>query len=94
MYDDMYIPWTPRLGGLRKPAPVEQQPSTQKPGVCTRTLHIARAIMTYAVEPFPEAARALSAAIAAYIRGTLDIDLTGDPLSWAVIQGPEPSPAF
>ena len=41
--------------------------------------------MAYAVEPFPEAARAISAAFAAYIRGALDINLMGDPHSWAVI---------
>jgi hypothetical protein len=88
MYDDMYIPWTPR-SILRKPAPEEaqpQQPAAQAaPKVCTRTLHIARAIMAYAVEPFPEAARAISAAFAAYIRGALDINITGDPHSWAVV---------
>ena len=55
MFDDMNIPWTPRLGGLRKPAPEEkQQPTIQAPKVCTRTLHIARAIMAYALDPFPK----------------------------------------
>jgi hypothetical protein len=79
MFDDMYIPWTPRCI-LRTPAP---QPTS--PEVCTRTLHIARAIMAYAVEPFPEAARAISAAFAAYIRGAIQLNLVGDPSSWAVI---------
>jgi hypothetical protein len=72
MYDDMYIPWTPRLGGLRKTVPATPAPQTT-PGVCTRTLHIAKAIITDALKPFPEAAYAIGAAFIAYYRGQLDI---------------------
>ena len=73
MLDDMNIPWTPRLGGLRKPAPTTPAPKTT-PGVCTRTLHIAKAIITDALKPFPEAAYAIGAAFIAYYRGQLDIE--------------------
>ena len=73
MFDDMYIPWTPRLGGLRKIAPTTPAPKTT-PGVCTRTLHIAKAIITDALKPFPEAAYAIGAAFIAYYRGPLDVE--------------------
>ena len=72
MFLDMYIPWTPRLGGLRKTAPAQTQAPT--PGVCDRTLSIAKAIITDALKPFPEAARAIGMAFLAYYRGQLDID--------------------
>ena len=75
MLIDMYIPWTPRLGGLRKPAPAPPQPqAAPTPGVCDRTLHIAKIIITDAVKPFPEAARAIGLAFLAYYRGQLDIE--------------------
>jgi hypothetical protein len=82
-----YIPWTPRLG--RNPTPATTTTTTAtNPQVCPRTLHIARAIVAHAVEPFPEAARAISAAFLAYIRGGLSLNLTGDPATWAVIAPP------
>jgi hypothetical protein len=90
MFDDMYIPWTPRCilrSNPGKPAPVSQSaPQTQTPEVCPRTLHIARALMAHAVEPFPEAARAISAAFAAFIRGALQLNFTpDDPSAWTVL---------
>ena len=72
MFLDMYIPWTPRLGGLRQPAPT--QTAAPSPGVCDHTLHVAKAIITDALKPFPEAARAIGMAFLAYYRGQLDID--------------------
>ena len=74
MFDDMYIPWTPRLGGLRKPAPPPSLPEAPTPGLCDRTLHIAKAIITHAIKPFPEASRAIGMAFLAYYRGQLDIE--------------------
>jgi hypothetical protein len=42
--------------------------------------------MAHAVEPFPEAARAISAAFAAFIRGALQLNLTPeDPSAWTVL---------
>ena len=89
MFDNMYIPWTPRCI-LRQPEAPAPSSTSETPKVCSRTIHIARAIMTYAVEPFPEAARAISAAFAAYMRGNLELNLTGDPFSWAVVKQPLP----
>jgi hypothetical protein len=85
-----YIPWTPRHGRnttLATTTPATTATATN-PQVCPRTLHIARAIVAHAVEPFPEAARAISAAFLAYIRGGLTLNLTGDPATWAVIAIP------
>jgi hypothetical protein len=73
MFDDLYIPWTPRLGGLRATAPAALALKITTPGVCTRTLHIAKAIIADALKPFPEAAQAIGAAFLAYYRGQLDI---------------------
>ena len=88
MFEDMFIPWTPRLG-LRKTASAQPPPPAEPPPpapaqVCPRTLHIARAIVNHAIEPFPEVARAISAAFIAYIRGELTLNLSGDPSTWAV----------
>ena len=80
MFDDLYIPWTSRLHRRKTTPPPE--PESARPVPCPRTLHIARAIMAKAMEPFPEAARAIGAAFSAYIRGQLKIDMTGDPSSW------------
>ena len=87
LFDDMYIPWTPYLG-LKKPQP--QAPAlpaakqAPEPQLCTRTLHIAKAIIAHAVEPYPEIARAISAAFIAFVTGDLVLNLTGPPSTWAV----------
>ena len=94
MFDDMFIPWTPRFGRKQPalalapappaPAPAPSSPQTP-PKVCTTTLHIARAIIAETVSSLPEVTRAINAAFIAYIRGELALNLTGDPASWAVI---------
>lgn len=86
MFEDMYIPWTPRLQ-RRTPEP---EPTEAKPeGVCQTTLHIARAIMAYATAPFPEIATAISAAFVAYIRGRLTIHRHGAPSTWTAVPVPD-----
>lgn len=88
MLIDLYIPWTSRFH-RRIPEP----PSTPEPlppsgpnKVCTRTLHIARAIIAHAVQPFPEVSRAIGAAFCNYILGKIAIDVEGDPSSWKVVE--------
>jgi hypothetical protein len=83
VFEDMYIPWTPRLRRRPEPAPQPEAPTTSKPQLCTRTLHVARAVVAHAAAPFPEIAAAVSAAFIAYIRGHLIVNTTGEPTSWA-----------
>ena len=82
MFEDLYIPWTSRYPRRETTAPPLQPEPAQAAVPCPRTLHIARAIMAKAVEPFPEVARAISAAFGAYIRGELKVNMVGDPSSW------------
>ena len=89
MFDNLYIPWTSRLG-YRNPQP-EPEPAvpttttTTPPKICNRTLHIARALIAHAAQPFPEFGRAIAAAVHAYIRGEITIDLAGDPSTWIAV---------
>ena len=80
MFVNRYIPWSSKYG-LQEPKETAPAPTA---AFCPRTIHIARAIMAKAVEPFPEVASVISAAFLAFIRGELKIDMTGDPSSWAV----------
>jgi hypothetical protein len=87
VFEDMYIPWTPRLR-RRTPEPEPTHPEA-KPEVCPQTLHIARAIVAYATAPFPEIAATISAAFVAYIRGRLTIHRQGAPSTWIAIPIPD-----
>jgi hypothetical protein len=94
MFEDMYIPWTPRL--KRRQPKAEPQPAaevreakqpqqTATAALCTRTIHVARAIMAHAVAGHPEASAAISSAFIAYVKGALKVQMVGPPFEWKVI---------
>jgi hypothetical protein len=90
MFDDMYIPWTPRFKRKQpdRPQPeVQERAETQNPSIvpCNRTLHFARVIMMHALAGNEEASNAISSAFVAYIKGKIKICTDGPTSDWAVV---------
>jgi hypothetical protein len=98
MFKGMDIPWVSALNPIKHPKPEPQQADDDITKFGPAALELVKRIIARALEPFPEAARAVGAHLRANHRALFNLGLPQRPIDYdALIVNPaldlEPQPA-